>query len=83
MGTKNNPGKFDCYANAEPDEPIFILLGRDYHGYRAVLKWAKDREDLINMGLKPESDREIVAEARECAEQMRIYYQRRQDMIHG
>lgn len=21
MGTKNNPGNFDCYANAEPDEP--------------------------------------------------------------
>ena len=21
MGTKNNPGKFDCYANADSDEP--------------------------------------------------------------
>ena len=29
MATKNNPGKFDCYTNAEPDEPMFILLGRD------------------------------------------------------
>lgn len=29
MGTKNNPGEFDCYANAAPDEPMFILLGRD------------------------------------------------------
>ena len=29
MGTKNNPGVFDCYANAEPDEPMFVLLGRD------------------------------------------------------
>ena len=28
MGTKNNPGRFDCYGNAEPDEPIFVLLGR-------------------------------------------------------
>ena len=26
MGTKNNPGKFDCYANAKPDEPLFVLL---------------------------------------------------------
>jgi hypothetical protein len=29
MGTKNNPGSFDCYAAAHPDEPMFILLGRD------------------------------------------------------
>jgi hypothetical protein len=28
MGTKNVPGKFDCYANALPDEPTFVLLGR-------------------------------------------------------
>lgn len=31
MGTKNNPGTFDCYANAAPDEPMFVLLGRDKH----------------------------------------------------
>jgi hypothetical protein len=29
MATKRNPGKWDCYANAHPDEPMFILLGRD------------------------------------------------------
>lgn len=29
MGTKNNPGNYDCYKNAHPDEPMFILLGRD------------------------------------------------------
>jgi hypothetical protein len=29
MGSKTNPGKFDCYANALPDEPMFVLLGRD------------------------------------------------------
>ena len=29
MGTKNNPGKFDCYAKAHPDEPMFTLLDRD------------------------------------------------------
>ncbi|HAW11807.1 MAG TPA: aspartate decarboxylase, partial [Chloroflexi bacterium] len=29
MGTKNNPGKFDCYDDAHPDEPMFVLLGRD------------------------------------------------------
>ncbi len=29
MGTKNNPGSFDCYQAAEPDEPMFVLLARD------------------------------------------------------
>lgn len=29
MGTKNNPGKFDCYDAAEADEPMFIMLARD------------------------------------------------------
>lgn len=29
MGSKNDPGQFDCYANALPDEPMFVLLARD------------------------------------------------------
>ena len=29
MGSKLQPGKFDCYANALPDEPMFVLLARD------------------------------------------------------
>lgn len=40
MGTKNNPGKFDCYANAHPDEPMFILLGRDERAPELVRMWA-------------------------------------------
>lgn len=44
MGTKNNPGKFDCYANAEPDEPMFVLLGRDKHAPLLVKLWAEMRK---------------------------------------
>ena len=29
MATKADPGRFDCYAKAEPDEPLFVLLARD------------------------------------------------------
>lgn len=36
MGTKNNPGRYDCYANAEPDEPMFVLLGHDRHAATLV-----------------------------------------------
>lgn len=43
MGTKNNPGAFDCYENAEPDEPMFILLGRDPLAPFLVSIWSKLR----------------------------------------
>lgn len=59
MGTKNNPGKFDCYANAEPDEPMFVLLGRDKHAPTLVWLWAVLRE------LDGE-DPAKVKEARDC-----------------
>lgn len=73
MGTKNCPGKFDCYANAEPDEPMFVLLGRDESAADLVDEWADWREEEINLGLKPESDRAMVVEARSCAMHMRHY----------
>ena len=74
MGTKNNPGKFDCYGNAEPDEPMFTLLGRDPHAAAAVRKWASDREQMIQAELKPTDDMRMVWEARECADAMEQYH---------
>ena len=63
MGTKNNPGEYDCYANADPDEPMFVLLGRDRHAAGLVRLWAilraKDGEEEAK-----------VAEALECAAAM-------------
>ena len=79
MGTKNNPGQFDCYANAAPDEPMFILLGRDPHAHAAVRKWANDRMVMIHAGLKPASDVHMVWEARECADAMEEYCIARQN----
>lgn len=73
MGTKNNPGTFDCYANAEPDEPMFILLGRDEDAAKAVREWAGSRTRKITTGLKPESDRAMIKEAYECADAMDAY----------
>ena len=63
MGTKNNPGKFDCYANAEPDEPMFVLLGRDCIGGAAVRLWAQVRRALGESSEK-------VQEALVCADAM-------------
>ena len=66
MATKNNPGQFDCYANAHPDEPMFVLLGRDKHAAALVRMWAimrhADGEHI-----------DKVQEAFACAELMRQY----------
>ena len=73
MGTKAKPGKFDCYANALPDEPMFILLARDPGAAFAVEMWADRRENAINIGIKPKSDMAMVKEARDCARIMRAW----------
>lgn len=44
--TKNNPGKFDCYSKAEPDEPMFILLARDPASTRAIEAWIEARKEM-------------------------------------
>ena len=63
MGTKNNPGAFDCYENAEPDEPMFVLLGRDRHAPSLVRLWAMLRHD-------EGEDLGKVEEAFRCADAM-------------
>lgn len=64
MGTKNNPGNFDCYANAEADEPMFILLARDQMAPALVEQWAEWRR---HNGEDPAK----VQEAFDCAAHMR------------
>lgn len=73
MGTKLKPGDFDCYGNAEPDEPMFILLARDAAAPEIVENWANRRLAMINRGEKPESDKAMITEARQCAEAMRAW----------
>lgn len=60
MTTKNNPGAYDCYSKAEPDEPMFVLLGRDPMAGALVRAWA----ELRRMSGEAEGK---VAEARACA----------------
>lgn len=70
MGTRNNPGQFDCHSNALPDEPMFILLARDMAAPAAVEKWIEYREALIQIGRAPLADRAMIAEARSCVDAM-------------
>lgn len=48
MGTKNNPGKFDCHAAAEDNEPLFTLLARDPLAPDLLLAWAEIRRGHAN-----------------------------------
>lgn len=66
MGTKANPAPCDCYANAAPDEPLFVLLARDKHAPALVWLWAAMRE----IDGEPE---DVIREARECALAMAQY----------
>lgn len=70
MGTKNNPSEFDCFKNAEPDEPMFILLGRDPGAALIVRLWALHRANMVRKGEKPAADLAMIDEAFECADAM-------------
>lgn len=73
MGSKTEPGTYDCYANALPDEPMFVLLGRDPRAPEAVRLWAKLRSADIDAGRRPRTDRPVVAEAYTCSSKMEAW----------
>jgi hypothetical protein len=66
MGTKNSPGKYDCYANLEPDEPYFVLMGRDKHAPYLIKQWAELRA-------ADGEDQNKVEEAYSCALHMELF----------
>ena len=73
MGTKNTPGAFDCYDNALPDEPMFVLLARDPYAPTLVRLWALERRAAIQMGRRPADDMNMVEEACACADAMEAW----------
>jgi len=64
MGTKNNPGDFDCYANADDDEPMFVLLARDRNAPATIRYWIDQRASQDG------ADPVKLQEAWDCAEAM-------------
>jgi hypothetical protein len=90
MGTKLNPGKFDCYENAEPDEPLFTLLARDPLAPGLVQIWAMLRAgaytqargafnklvDEAHLRSRKErvEDEEKITEATRCAYAMEAWW---------
>lgn len=90
MGTKSNPGQFDCYAKLEPDEPHFVLRGKDPVGAYLVSAWvalrAGDLDSALKILMEADSawkascrtnlprDSEKSIEAEQCAKQMLDWY---------
>lgn len=85
MGTKIDPGKFDCYEKAEIDEPLFTLLARDPLAPHLVALWAQLRSHqpiaafdtfrhLLTLAeLRPPTLWEKAREALECSTAMSIW----------
>jgi hypothetical protein len=67
MGTKLNPGRYDCHAAAKPDEPLFTLLARDKHFACVVGFWAVLRAQEVAEGADMDKVMEALTVAREGA----------------
>ena len=63
MGTKNNPGNHSCYDKADPDEPMFVLLGRDPIA-PFLVGWWVGLKSTHDTGADPEKLREAMETAR-------------------
>lgn len=68
MVTKNNPGEFDCYENAAPDEPMFVLLGRDPTAWIVVQFWIFMRMLMGQLSTEPQ-----LIEATACVQALRAW----------
>ena len=90
MGTKNEPGEYDCHGRAHPDEPYFELLGRDRTAHHLVLIWTTLRTghwefaeqhlkdaiaELRAIGRVDPLDEQIM-EAYRCSDEMRAWSER-------
>ncbi|WP_119304987.1 hypothetical protein [Dongia deserti] len=90
MGTKNDPGEYDCYAKAHPEEPMFTLLGRDRTAFHLVRIWSALRwghfemarqllddaiVDLKILGEKDADEAKLI-EALACSDKMLAWFEK-------
>lgn len=78
MGTKNNPGAFDCYEHAEDDEPMFVLLARDEIAPYLVRRWAQlHKSQRLHLRRGEYDTKEL--EALDCAAAMEAWRKEHRD----
>lgn len=72
MGTKNDPGKYDCHGKAAPDEPIFTLRAKDMLAPFVVRQWALAYHEYHKRGIisSKKFEQEKFDEAMACADAM-------------
>lgn len=63
MFSKNNPSSYDCYKNAEPDEPMFVLLARDEKAPGVVVEWVLRRAFSAVPGVVPADAKKALENA--------------------
>lgn len=74
MGTKENPGEFDCHANAGDDEPIFTLRAKDPAAPAAIRAWVEARK--LAKPTTTEREQFRLMEAMGCAMEMEAWRQK-------
>lgn len=72
-GSKLNPGIDDCYTEALPHEPMFVLLARDASAPELVRLWAKQRKEKVDKKEKPVEDLDKVLRAYSIATKMELW----------
>lgn len=75
MGTKNNPGNFDCHTKADGDEPIFTLRAKDLTAPLLVRLWVHIRkhEAAVKGETITAAYHAKLQEALVCADEMEIW----------
>ena len=64
MGTKQNPGQFDCLDKIAPDEPFFVLRAKDPLASHLVREWVERASSTLL------HEPEKLQEALDCADSM-------------
>lgn len=73
MARRRRSIEYDCLSKLEPDEPCFVLIGRDRAAPASIKVWATLWLQEISLKLRPETDRAQVTQALKIARDMEIW----------
>lgn len=73
--TRSDPEKYDYFYRLAPDEPHFLLMGRDLDSSIVVHMWAIMRNRQIAIGMREDTpeERRQISDALICAHELNVY----------
>ena len=75
MGTKTNPGEYDCYAALADDEPYFLLRANDPLAPEIVRDWVRQyRKMKVSNGAYGSKQATKSLEAEDVADAMERWW---------